>query len=96
VEWHPRLVRAALPEQLGPVVDDSRAAARSIVGSLGLSGPGERRVGQFVSGFIPISRAQWIAVLWDAEFVSLQRRADRRTQRIVAAESAPDVRREHC
>ncbi|MFJ3901568.1 hypothetical protein [Streptomyces sp. NPDC090025] len=77
-----------LPDQLGTVERDSRAAARAVIQRLNLSAPPGQTTGQHEVAFVPVTRAQWKSVLRDAGLPGLQRETDEKVAEILRLRTA--------
>ncbi|MEU6341814.1 hypothetical protein ABZ883_12805 [Streptomyces sp. NPDC046977] len=78
----------SLPDQLGTVERESRAAAREVIRKLNLSAPPEQIAGQQEVAFVLVTRTQWRTALRDADLSGLQRETDEKVTEILRLRTA--------
>lgn len=61
-----------IPDRLGTVDAASCQAARSVSAHAGISAPARAGLQHQVTGFVPVTRTQWISILEDADLLALQ------------------------
>ncbi|MGW6358669.1 hypothetical protein ACWFR5_26725 [Streptomyces sp. NPDC055092] len=78
----------SLPDQLGTVARESRAAAQAVIRKLNLTAPPAQTTEQQDGAFVPVTRAQWNSVLKDADLSRLQRETDKTVAEVLRLRTA--------